>query len=104
MTKGIAAFIETKKNNSIIGVIDSNNILKMSKIANGIKVFKFFGCEDTVFNHLHLLLEVRKGRSTEIQKKGKHALNLRQYTVECISQGEYLVLSVQTLDKMKKNF
>jgi hypothetical protein len=52
MTKGIAAFIETKKNNSIIGVIDSNNILKMAKNANGIKVFKYFGCEDTVYNHL----------------------------------------------------
>jgi hypothetical protein len=104
MTSGVAAFIETKKNNFIIGVIDSNNILKMDTKANGIKVFKYFGCEDTVYNHLHLLLEVRKGRTTEIQKRGKHALNLRRYTVECISQGEYLALSVSTLDKMKKNF
>jgi hypothetical protein len=85
MTAGVAAFIETKKNNSIIGVIDANNILNMSTKADGIKVFNYFGCEDTVYNHLKMLIDIRKGKTNEVQKKGKHALNLRHYTVECIS-------------------
>ncbi len=66
MTAGVAAFIETKKNNSIIGVIDSNNILNMSTKADGIKVFNYFGCEDTVYNHLKMLIDIRKGKTNEV--------------------------------------
>jgi len=58
-----------------------------------------------VYNHLHMLIEVQKGRSAEIQKKGENALNSRRFTVECLSgAGEYLTLHVSILDKMKKNY
>jgi len=51
-----------------------------------------------------MLIEVRKGKAAEIQKKGENALNVRQFTVECLSSAEYLTLHVSNLDKMKKNF
>jgi len=35
---------------------------------------------------------------------GEQALNQRHFTVECMSAGEYLTLSFDSLDKMKKNF
>lgn len=67
-------------------------------------MFQFFGCEDSIYNHLNMLLEVQKGRKEEIQKKGENALNARRFTVECLSTGDYLTLHVTILDKMKKNF
>jgi hypothetical protein len=30
----------------------------MSEKAEKLKVFQFFGCEDTIYNHLHMLIEV----------------------------------------------
>jgi hypothetical protein len=50
------------------------------------------------------LIEVDEGRTNEIQKLGENALNQRRFTVECLSEAQYLTMHVSILDKMKKNF
>lgn len=104
MTKGVSAFIKEKQNNQIIGLMDPNDMLNLSKKICNMKPMQTFGCEDSVYNHLHLMLEIDKGKHAEIQKMGEQALNLRRFTVECMSTGEYLTLTFDSLDKMKKNF
>jgi len=66
MTKGVAAFIKEKQNNAIIGVVDPLKVLQMSKKAEKMKVLQSFGCEDSVYNHLHMLIECDKGKQAEI--------------------------------------
>ena len=51
-------------------------------------------------NHLQILLDIKSGK----RKRGQTQLNLRRFTVECLSSGEYLVMSVQAIDQMKKSF
>ena len=99
MVKGVAAFTN---NNSIIGLIDPQRLVKNSA---KMKSFKVFGCEDSVINHLWVLLECEyNNNSTKIQKAGENALNQRYFTVESLTDAEYLTLNVTVLDKMKKNF
>jgi hypothetical protein len=76
----------------------------METKAKDFKVFDFFGCEDSVVNHLSLLLNLDKGKQAEIQKQGEAALNMRVFTTQALSQSEYLTLSCIDLDKMKKSF
>jgi CRP-like cAMP-binding protein len=104
VTKGVTAFVRTRNHNMIIGVIDPLQILKMETKAKDFKVFDFFGCEDSVVNHLSLLLNLDKGKQAEIQKQGEAALNMRVFTTQALSQSEYLTLSCIDLDKMKKSF
>lgn len=51
-----------------------------------------------------MLLEIDKGKDSEIQKLGENALNQRRFTVECLNESHFLTLHVSILDKMKKNF
>lgn len=104
MTKGVAAFIKEKQNNTILGIVDPLKVLQMELKASKMRVFQSFGCEDSVYNHLHMLVEVDKGKQAEIQKAAENALNIRRFSVECMSTGEYLTLNYSVLDKMKKNF
>lgn len=67
-------------------------------------MFDFFGCEDSVVNHLQLLLKIDKGKQAEIQKQGEAALNMRVFTTQALTQSEYLTLHYSDLDKMKKSF
>lgn len=62
MTKGVAAFIKEKQNNTILGVVDPLKVLQMQTKAAKMKVFQSFGCEDSVYNHLHMLIEIEKGK------------------------------------------
>lgn len=39
-----------------------------------------------------------------MQKLGENALNVRRFTVESLTQGEYLTLHISVLDKMKMSF
>lgn len=75
MTKGVAAFTMSTNCNQILGVIDPNDSLPIKKRCPDLKVFQFFGIEDTIYNHLHMLHEVNEGREDEIQKLGENALN-----------------------------
>ena len=64
--KGISAFIKEKQNNQIIGVIDPKNKLDLeSKLSKSV-VFNTFGCEDSVYNHLLVLINIDKGKQAEI--------------------------------------
>lgn len=54
MVKGVAAFTNNSQNNSIIGVIDPERLIRNSA---KMESFKVFGCEDSVINHLWVLLE-----------------------------------------------
>ena len=51
-----------------------------------------------------MLIDIEKGKQSEIHKAGENALNKRRYTVESLNPGEYLTLHYTILDKMKKNF
>ena len=66
MTKGVCAFIKEKLNNSIIGMVDPNKMLELANKASKMKTFQYFGLEDSVYNHLHMLIELRKGKGSEI--------------------------------------
>jgi hypothetical protein len=45
-----------------------------------------------------MLLDLETGKQAEIQKKGEYALNLRKFTVECLTKGECLILHSKDLD------
>lgn len=76
MIKGVAAFTNNTENNSIIGLIDPNCILKIPENDIKIEMFKVFGCEDSVVNHLWVLLECNSNNNAaKIQKDGENALN-----------------------------
>ena len=62
MTRGVSAFVRNYQPQTIIGVIDPCSLLKSKKF----KPLQFFGCEDSVFNHLNMLLEIDKGKDSEI--------------------------------------
>lgn len=38
----------------------------MEEKVESLKVFNVFGCEDSVYNHLHMLVEIDKGKQAEI--------------------------------------
>ena len=38
-------------------------------------VFQSFGCEDSVYNHLLMLIDLEKGKKDEIQKEAENCLN-----------------------------
>ena len=57
-----------------------------------------------MYNHLNMLVQIDKGKEAEIQKQGETALNMRRFTVQALSQSEYLTLNYADLDKMKKSF
>lgn len=77
MTKGIAAFIREKDENMIIGVMDPRNILQMDQKSPNLRIYQCFGCEDAVYNHMHMLIECDRGKQAEIQKNAENALNMR---------------------------
>lgn len=60
--------------------------------------------EDSIYNHLRLLVEKKAGLEMKIIKQGQKALNRRKYTVQCIKQSECLTLSISVIDRMKKEF
>jgi hypothetical protein len=43
-------------------------MLQLPEKWSKIQQVQSFGCEDSVFNHLHMLLEVDKGKKSDIQK------------------------------------
>lgn len=107
MTRGIAAFTSTDDHihdTKIIAVVDPYNILQFRKRKSPTQVFQYFGCEDSVLNHLLMLLDVESGRAAEVQRHGEAVLNSRRFTVECLFASEYLTMPVSALDRMKKNF
>jgi hypothetical protein len=46
----------------IIGVMDPHHVLHMDKKAPKFRVYQSFGCEDAVYNHLHMLIECENGK------------------------------------------
>ena len=52
MIKGLAGFTLPERSGMIFGVIDPAQILGWQ---NDLRVFQFFGMEDTIFNHINLL-------------------------------------------------
>ena len=48
--------------------------------------------------------DLSKGRHDQILKQGENMLNQRKFSVESLTSGEYLTITVEDLDKMKRNF
>lgn len=60
--------------------------------------------EDTIYNHLKIIIKTDKGRKIDHKKAGESLLNSRQYCVICVKHGESLTLSFKSIDRMKKDF
>ena len=103
LKKGLAAFILPKMSGMIYAVLDPEEQLSKST-KRKMQTFQYFGCEDSVYNHLKLIIDEKNGKETKIYKGGDQLLNRRKYTVQCIKQTECLTLSMAALDKMKKEF
>lgn len=104
MTKGVALFVKPEKGREIIGVVDPESKLRMQETAKKLKNFQYFGCEDSVQNHMIMMVNVEKGHGVDVQKQGPTALNQRVFTVECLQSAEFLTLDQHSLDKMRKAF
>lgn len=106
MTKGLSSFILPLQSNMIFSIIDPENVMGRLDYLHGsqIKLLQYFGLEDSVFNHLSIILNQRNGVNFDAQKSGENLLNKRQFTVQCIKPAECLSLSMQSLDRMKKDF
>jgi len=46
--------------------MDPHKVLELQKKAPNARVYQSFGCEDAVYNHLHMLIECDKGKHQEI--------------------------------------
>ena len=74
----------------------------MKEKEQDIKIFESFGCEDSVFNHLKMLVDIDNGKKDEVLKNAENALNKRRFSVECITNCEFFTLNWKNIDKMKK--
>jgi len=68
------------------------------------KVFQFFGCEDSVFNHAKLIIDLKFKKKFDILKQGENLLSKRNYTVQVLQNAEFFVLSFAQIDRMKMDF
>lgn len=46
----------------ITGIMDPLKVLNLEDKASNTKVFNVFGCEDSVYNHLNMLVQIDKGK------------------------------------------
>lgn len=104
MTKGLASYSLPKYNNMIAAVIDPERALNFPTMK--MQTFQFFGCEDSVLNHVQALIADKKGVLDDIRmnQKGETLLSKRKFQVTVIKEGECLTLDNETIDKMKRDF
>jgi hypothetical protein len=51
-----------------------------------------------------MLIDFENGKEAEIKKKGEDILNLRYFSVESLTIGEFYYISSDVLDRMKKTY
>lgn len=102
MTKGLASFNIPEMSQMIFAVVDPQEQLNLRGMK--MNVFQYFGMEDSVLNHINLLMSVEKGSKFQHSSKGESILDKRQYQVSCIKASECLKLDMENIDKMKKDF
>ena len=63
----------------IFGIIDPENLMQDFDYLKGssIKLFQYYGLEDSVFNHLRLIINQKNGVNFDPTKSGENLLNKR---------------------------
>ena len=67
-TKGLAAFVLPKMSGMVYAIIDPEKQLFKNSIKKKMRVFQYYGMEDSIYNHLRLLVEKKANHSTKIIK------------------------------------
>ena len=60
-----------------LGLLEANGFLAGSEI----KLFQYFGLEDSVYNHLKLLMDLKNGAEIDALKFNENLLNKRHFSV-----------------------
>lgn len=83
MTKGLAAFVLPLQSNMIFSIIDPLSLLEANGFLNGhdVQLFQYFGLEDSVYNHLKLLIDLNNGVEIDASKFNENLLNKRHFSV-----------------------
>jgi hypothetical protein len=102
MTKGLGAFILPKLSGMVFAIIDPQKT--MNKSGRRMHLFQYHGIEDSIYNHLRLMLTKKKGEDTVINRLTDKLLSKRRYSVQCIKQMEGLKMEQSAVDRMKKDF
>ena len=71
MTSGLAAFVIPRQNGMIFAIIDPDDYNEQRRTG---KVFQYFGCEDSVYNHCKLLLDLDNNPKFDPTKGGESLL------------------------------
>jgi len=81
MIKGMATFTLPKLSSMFYAIVDPLNTIKPDK-KKRMQTFQYFGMEDSIHNHLKLLMAHKKKRGTNFfLKSGEDLLKKRYFTV-----------------------
>jgi CRP-like cAMP-binding protein len=102
MIKGLAGLTLPERSGMMFGVIDPTHMLGWQE---ELQVFQFIGMEDTILNHINLMRAFKSRKlKTLLDQRGKALLSKRSFQVTCIREAECLTLSMEAIDKMKRDF
>jgi hypothetical protein len=110
VTVGLAAFVQSNHKDSIFAVVDPAAPVQENEAESCSKrVYKNFGYEDSVVNHLQLLKEIenrqKENETIEFEKLTNiSTLSKRYFSVRCVDNLESLTLTFQEIDMMKQDF
>lgn len=104
MIRGLAAWTLPKMSNMIYSIVDPGRETISQERGRRMKIFQYFGMEDSVMNHLKLLQATKKKKSNTLLKHGEDLLKKRQFTILCLKQSECLMLPMQAIDRMRRDF
>ena len=105
--KGIAAFISTTQQNSIIALINPKDTDEGGQTPASKTILKHLGYEDSVVNHLQLLKDSEDSDydTIDLEKRANmQLLSKRFFTVKTIEHMESFTLKFDDIDLMKKDF
>ena len=104
MIRGLAAWTLPKMSNMIYSIVDPGRETISKERGRRMKIFQYFGMEDSIMNHLKLLQATKKKKSNTLLKHGEDLLKKRQFTILCLKQSECLQLPMSAIDRMRRDF
>ena len=105
--KGISAYVIPQEGYRIYSVIDPEKSID-SKHKHRKQLFQYFGIEDTCVNVAALCHDDKSKQDDDneflFSKNGFKMQNRRFFTVQCIKNTEVLTLSMNEIDRMKRDY
>lgn len=77
MIRGLAAWTLPKMSNMIYSIVDPGRETISKERGRRMKIFQYFGMEDSIMNHLKLLQATKKKKSNTLLKHGEDLLKKR---------------------------